>query len=42
MTKAWSEVLRASVQNGISLRTAATVLAVERVAEAHRMRGLYP
>jgi len=26
----------------LSLRTAATALAVERVAEAHRLRGLYP
>ena len=26
----------------LSLREAATVLAVQRVAEAHRLRGLYP
>ena len=30
------------VDCGMSLRTAATCLAVERVARAHRLRGLYP
>jgi glutamate dehydrogenase (NAD(P)+) len=42
MLAAWEAVLAASAARGLTLRTAATVLAVERVAEAHRLRGLYP
>jgi len=42
MTRAWNDVLAQSVRLDRSLRVAATTLAVERVADAHRMRGLYP
>jgi len=42
MQTAWQQVVDYAAQRSLSLRTAATVLAVERVAEAHRLRGLYP
>lgn len=42
MSSAWQEVLAESRLHDLSLRTAATCLAVRRVAEAHRQRGLYP
>ncbi|WP_127792269.1 Glu/Leu/Phe/Val dehydrogenase [Agromyces sp. LHK192] len=42
MLSAWECVLGYAGARGLSLRTAATALAVERVAEAHRLRGLYP
>jgi glutamate dehydrogenase (NAD(P)+) len=42
MITAWDSTLRASVERGLSLREAATVIAVQRVAEAHLIRGLYP
>lgn len=42
MSSAWQEVLAESRRHNLSLRTAATCLAVRRVAEAHRQRGLYP
>ncbi|WP_395244407.1 Glu/Leu/Phe/Val dehydrogenase [Agromyces sp. MMS24-K17] len=42
MLSAWGHVLGYAEARGLSLRTAATALAVERVAEAHRLRGLYP
>lgn len=42
MRAAWANVLNYAAKNGLSLRMAATVLAVERVTEAHRLRGLYP
>jgi glutamate dehydrogenase (NAD(P)+) len=42
MTSAWQQVLAEADRRGLSLRTAATCLAVRRVAEAHRQRGLYP
>jgi glutamate dehydrogenase (NAD(P)+) len=42
MRKAWHDVSDYSASKGLTLRTAATSLAVERVAEAHRLRGLYP
>lgn len=42
MRAAWQNVLDYSTRNRLTLRTAATSLAVERVAEAHRLRGLYP
>jgi glutamate dehydrogenase (NAD(P)+) len=42
MLLAWDAVVGAATARGLTLRTAATVLAVERVAEAHRLRGLYP
>jgi glutamate dehydrogenase (NAD(P)+) len=42
MLSAWQHVLSYAEARDLSLRTAATALAVERVAEAHRLRGLYP
>jgi len=42
MLAAWQQVIGYAAQRKLSLRTAATVLAVERVAEAHLLRGLYP
>lgn len=42
MTLAWRAVLEYSRRQGLSLRESATCLAVERVWEAHRLRGLYP
>ncbi len=42
MASAWNDVLTEATRRDVSLRTAATCLAVQRVAEAHRQRGLYP
>jgi glutamate dehydrogenase (NAD(P)+) len=42
MQGAWRDVNEYSSSRGLTLRTAATSLAVERVAQAHRLRGLYP
>lgn len=42
MVAAWADVNDASRRMKVSLRTAATALAVERVAQAHLQRGLYP
>jgi len=39
---AWRDVVAHAEARQISLRSAATALAVQRVAEAHRIRGLYP
>lgn len=42
MRAAWQQVIRFAGERRLSLRAAATALAVDRVAEAHRLRGLYP
>jgi len=42
MLAAWERVDSHAVQLDQPLRIAATALAVERVAQAHRLRGLYP
>lgn len=42
MTKAWRDVVAFSADRSLTYREAATVLAVQRVTEAHRLRGLYP
>lgn len=42
MLAAWRQVVDYAAARDLSLRAAATVLAVERVAEAHLLRGLYP
>lgn len=42
MLQAWNGVQQKARSHGVSLRTAATVMAVERVANAHLLRGLYP
>jgi glutamate dehydrogenase (NAD(P)+) len=42
LTKAFAEAWDTSMARGISLRRAASLLAAERVLEAHVLRGLYP
>lgn len=42
MTAAWDAVFAFSNRQAVPLRLAATALAVQRVTEAHRLRGLYP
>ncbi|GAA4096140.1 Glu/Leu/Phe/Val dehydrogenase [Nocardioides kongjuensis] len=42
MLDAWESVTAAATRLDVPLRTAATCLAVERVAQAHQLRGLYP
>lgn len=42
MITAWKDVSHYARDRDLSLRAAATTLAVERVTEAHRLRGLYP
>lgn len=42
MLATWTDVLESARKRHLTLRAAATALAVERVAEAHRLRGLYP
>ena len=42
MTRSFNNVVDASEEHSTSLRTAALLVAVDRVAEAFRMRGVYP
>ncbi|MEV0705193.1 glutamate dehydrogenase [Saccharopolyspora sp. NPDC050389] len=42
MSAAWQNVREFAAERHVSLRKAATALAVERVALAHQLRGLYP
>ena len=42
MEAAYDGVSALSAERGVSLRTAAQMIGVGRVAEAHRTRGLYP
>ena len=42
MLAAWDQVVAYATDRNLSLRNAATCLAVERVADAHKLRGLYP
>jgi len=42
MDRAYDEVSTLAKEQGTSLRTAAQMIGVGRVAEAHRTRGLYP
>ncbi len=42
MDHAYAEVQALASERGVSLRTAAQMIGVGRVAEAHRTRGLYP
>ncbi|WP_313816533.1 Glu/Leu/Phe/Val dehydrogenase [Citricoccus sp.] len=42
MLQAWNRLLDVAATRQLTLREAATVTAVERVADAHRTRGLYP
>ena len=42
MQKAFDKVYRISEERKVTMRKAAYILAIERVAEATRVRGLYP
>jgi glutamate dehydrogenase (NAD(P)+) len=42
MLGAWAQVHDYAKERNLSLRGAATTLAVQRVVEAHRIRGIYP
>jgi glutamate dehydrogenase (NAD(P)+) len=42
MLSAWEKVVHFSAKERLTLRVAATTMAVSRVAEAHNLRGLYP
>ena len=42
MLEAWDRVIAEATSRGETLRASATALAVQRVAEAHLLRGLYP
>ncbi|OAA18206.1 Glutamate/Leucine/Phenylalanine/Valine dehydrogenase, partial [Frankia sp. EI5c] len=42
MQRAYREVSALARERRVSLRTAAHIIGVARVAEAHRTRGLYP
>jgi glutamate dehydrogenase (NAD(P)+) len=42
MKSAWDAVIEFAEKEGLLLRAAATCLALKKVVEAHRMRGLYP
>ena len=41
MERAFDEVLAMAEQHDVSMRTASYMLAIDRVAEVHRLRGLY-
>jgi glutamate dehydrogenase (NAD(P)+) len=42
MLATWDAVRGYALREGLNLRDAATTLAVQRVADAHTVRGLYP
>jgi glutamate dehydrogenase (NAD(P)+) len=42
MERAYAEVSALAEERGLSMRESAQVIGVDRVAEAHRMRGLFP
>ena len=42
MTRAFKDVLAISTDSGVLMRTAAYMLALERVATAKRVRGVFP
>jgi glutamate dehydrogenase (NAD(P)+) len=42
MTRAFGETLTVAEREEVNMRTAAYLLAVERVASATALRGLYP
>jgi glutamate dehydrogenase (NAD(P)+) len=41
MRRSFVDVLRLSQKHGVTMRTAAYMVAIDRVASAHRLRGLY-
>jgi glutamate dehydrogenase (NAD(P)+) len=42
MVRAFNDVLRIAQTDRLDMRTAALALAISRVAEATRVRGIYP
>ena len=42
MTRAFASTLEMSLKEQVNMRTAAYLLAVQRVADATSVRGLYP
>ena len=42
MLAVWDEVVEFSKEHSVNLREAAVSMAVERVLDAHKMRGLFP
>ena len=42
MTTSFDEVMKIHLERKVDMRTAANMLGVSRVAEATRLRGLYP
>lgn len=42
LSRSWQDVLKFAASRELSLRAAATSLAVDRVTQAHLLRGLYP
>jgi glutamate dehydrogenase (NAD(P)+) len=42
MEKSYADVLSVAEERKVTMRTAATILGVGRVAEAHKLRGLFP
>ena len=42
MERSYVDVLELAEDRKVTMRTAATILGVSRVAEAHTTRGLYP
>ena len=42
MVRSFNDVLRVSQEKKVSMRLAALILAIERVAEATQLRGIYP
>lgn len=42
MVRSFHDVLRISQEKGVDMRLAALILAIERVSEATRLRGIYP
>jgi glutamate dehydrogenase (NAD(P)+) len=42
MMRATKEVAEVASSRGVTWREAANMISVERVAQAHRLRGLYP
>ena len=41
MNRAFQQVLQESAERNVTMRTAAYCLGIERVAAAHRLRGMY-
>jgi glutamate dehydrogenase (NAD(P)+) len=41
MSRSFSDVLRLSRKHGVTMRTAAYMVGIDRVASAHRLRGIY-